>query len=71
MQLLKCTHLSSFRDFGAPFRRGRPSTGSESDTFGDLLSSFQWVCDPYRIEELRKNKKDCIVYSIGSNNEFS
>ena len=27
----------------------------------------KWVCDPYRITE----KNDCLVYSIGSNNEFS
>jgi hypothetical protein len=29
----------------------------------------KWVCDPHRI--LRKPTKSCLVYSVGSNNEFS
>lgn len=36
-----------------------------------MLLVFQWVCDPYRIEELKQSKKDCVVYSLGSNNDFS
>ena len=27
----------------------------------------KWVCDPHRITE----QKDCLVYSVGSNNDFS
>jgi hypothetical protein len=28
----------------------------------------KWVCDPYRITQ---NKQSCLVYSVGSNNDFS
>jgi len=28
----------------------------------------KWVCDPYQITQ---NKQSCLVYSIGSNNDFS
>ncbi|KAL7563646.1 hypothetical protein ACA910_013382 [Epithemia clementina (nom. ined.)] len=34
---------------------------------GKLGDGGKWVCDPYRIAE----KPDCLVYSVGSNNDFS
>ncbi|KAL7563644.1 hypothetical protein ACA910_013381 [Epithemia clementina (nom. ined.)] len=34
---------------------------------GKLGDGGKWVCDPHRIAE----KQDCLVYSVGSNNDFS
>lgn len=32
----------------------------------------KWVCNPYRIQEMaRSRKQKCVVFSIGSNNDFS
>jgi len=36
---------------------------------GALGDGGKWVCDPHRI--LNKPSKSCLVYSIGSNNEFT
>ena len=34
---------------------------------GQLGDGGKWVCDPHRIS----GQKDCLVYSVGSNNDFS
>lgn len=34
---------------------------------GKLGDGGKWICDPHRI----KNQEDCLVYSVGSNNDFS
>jgi hypothetical protein len=34
---------------------------------GKLGDGGKWICDPHRIAE----QKDCLVYSVGSNNDFS
>jgi hypothetical protein len=34
---------------------------------GRLGDGGKWVCDPHRITA----KKDCLIYSVGSNNDFS
>lgn len=31
----------------------------------------KWICDPHRIQQQVENGKPCLVYSIGSNNDFS
>ena len=34
---------------------------------GKLGDGGKWICDPHRIAQ----QKDCLVYSVGSNNDFS
>lgn len=31
----------------------------------------KWICDPHRITKQQQGDKSCLVYSIGSNNDFS
>jgi Methyltransferase domain len=41
---------------------------------GRLGDGGKWVCDPHRITYQKNNKKkkdDCLIFSVGSNNDFS
>ena len=35
---------------------------------GKLGDGGKWICDPHRI---REEQEECLVYSVGSNNDFS
>lgn len=75
----------NFNPYYLPYKEGAPDqsisvpgkfyqTNYEPDfvcqheqRIGQLGDGGKWVCDPHRISE----QKDCLVYSVGSNNDFS
>ena len=66
--------LPNFKDNGAPGRSEAWFTDNFEPSFscpherriGGMGDGPKWVCDPHRIDT-----SDCLVYSIGSNNDFS
>ena len=74
----------NFNTFYLPFKEGRSWRAKLPGNFyqnnyepdfvcqherriGKLGDGGKWICDPHRISY----QKDCLVYSVGSNNDFS
>ena len=77
----------NFNEFFLPYQEGRPKhydrvkkpgnfyqNNYEPDfvcqherRIGKLGDGGKWICDPHRI----RDQEDCLVYSVGSNDDFS